>query len=156
MLDILTANPLLLLFLVSALGYVLGRIRVKGSSLGVAAVLFVGLAAGALAPGLSLPPVIFELGLIIFVYTLGLTSGPGFFSLAQRAGDNPSCCCDPGCGGLTVAVAAAEARCGVFRRSLTNTPRWRLLRRLATAPPDQRAPQTLPRGHLPSSEGVLA
>jgi uncharacterized transporter YbjL len=35
-------NPLILLFVVAAIGYPLGRIRVRGSSLGVAAVLFVG------------------------------------------------------------------------------------------------------------------
>src|SRR5690606_10266197 len=130
MLDILTANPLLLLFLVSALGYVLGRIRVKGSSLGVAAVLFVGLAAGALAPGLSLPPVIFELGLIIFVYTLGLTSGPGFFASFRRKGlrDNLFVLLlILVAAGLTAVAAlllqfSAPVAAGLFAGSLTNTP----------------------------------
>jgi len=155
MLDILTANPLLLLFLVSALGYVLGRIRVKGSSLGVAAVLFVGLAAGALAPGLSLPPVIFELGLIIFVYTLGLTSGPGFFASFRRKGlrDNLFVLLlILVAAGLTAVAAlllqfSAPVAAGLFAGSLTNTPALAgLLETIgATAPPDQReALQTLP------------
>jgi putative transport protein len=46
----------------------------------VAAVLFVGLAFGALSPDLALPPIIVDLGLIIFVYTIGLASGAGFFA----------------------------------------------------------------------------
>ncbi|MCB0162126.1 MAG: transporter, partial [Caldilineaceae bacterium] len=75
--DLLVEQPLLLLFLVSAIGYVIGRIRIAGVSLGVAAILFVGLAFGALSPELSLPPVLVEMGLIIFVYTIGLSSGAG-------------------------------------------------------------------------------
>ena len=39
--DLLVEQPLLLLFLVSAIGYVIGRIRIAGVSLGVAAILFV-------------------------------------------------------------------------------------------------------------------
>lgn len=50
MVKVLLNTPLLLLFVVSALGYLLGRISIGGSSLGVAAVLFVGLAFGALDP----------------------------------------------------------------------------------------------------------
>ncbi|MCA9975926.1 MAG: hypothetical protein KC413_09265, partial [Anaerolineales bacterium] len=86
MIQILIDNPLLLLFIVLAVGYAIGRIKIKGSSLGVAAVLFVGLAAGALHPDLELPDIIFLLGLVIFVYTVGLSSGPGFFSSFRRKG----------------------------------------------------------------------
>ncbi len=38
MIELLIANPLLLLFVVAALGYALGRIKIQGGSLGVAAV----------------------------------------------------------------------------------------------------------------------
>ena len=84
--EFLIEEPLLLLFIVSGLGYLLGNIKVKGISLGVAAVLFVGLAFGALSPDMHLPPVIVDLGLIIFVYTIGLSSGPGFFASFRRKG----------------------------------------------------------------------
>ena len=50
MIDLLLQNSLLLLFVVAALGYVIGRIKVRGISLGVSAVLFVGLFFGALHP----------------------------------------------------------------------------------------------------------
>src|SRR5215204_5696720 len=83
---LMVKNPLLLLFIVAALGYAIGRIKVHGSSLGVAAVLFVGLAVGALDSRLALPEIIFLFGLVLFVYTIGLSSGPGFFASFNRRG----------------------------------------------------------------------
>lgn len=84
MIAFLRENPLLLLFVVAALGYLLGKIRVLGVSLGVAAVLFAGLAIGALDPDLKLPELVYLFGLVLFVYTVGLSSGPGFFSSFRR------------------------------------------------------------------------
>jgi putative transport protein len=86
MIQVLEWNPLLLLFLVVAIGYWIGQIRIRGSSVGVAAVLFVGLAFGALDPNLAIPPIVLELGLVLFVYTIGLANGPGFFSKFRREG----------------------------------------------------------------------
>jgi len=82
----LVSNPLLLLFLVTAIGYPIGLIRIGGSSLGVAAVLFVGLFFGALDPALKLPEILYQFGLVLFVYTIGLSSGPGFFRAIQQRG----------------------------------------------------------------------
>ncbi|MBP2018202.1 putative transport protein [Symbiobacterium terraclitae] len=79
MLGILQDNPLLLLFLVAGIGFPLGRIQVAGVRLGVAAVLFVGLAFGALDPSLKLPELVYQFGLALFVYCVGLSSGHGFF-----------------------------------------------------------------------------
>lgn len=86
MLKILIENPLLLLFLVAAVGYPLGRIRIRGSSLGVASVLFTGLAIGSLHPDLKLPEVVYMLGVALFVYTVGLANGPAFVASLRRAG----------------------------------------------------------------------
>lgn len=85
-LAILRDNPLLLLFLVAAIGYPLGRIKVRGSSLGLAAVLFVGLGFGAVSPDLRVPEIVQSLGLVLFVYTLGLSAGPGFFASLRGRG----------------------------------------------------------------------
>ncbi|RIK16836.1 MAG: transporter [Anaerolineae bacterium] len=130
MVEFLIEEPLLLLFIVSGLGYLLGNIKVKGISLGVAAVLFVGLAFGALSPDMHLPPVIVDLGLIIFVYTIGLSSGPGFFASFRRKGlrDNSFVF-------LMLILAAlltagfsfalnlkATVAAGMYAGSLTNTP----------------------------------
>jgi len=86
MIAILSENPLLLLFIVAAIGYGVGSITIGRSRLGVAAVLFVGLIFGALDESLDIPNIIFLLGLSIFVYTIGLSSGPGFFTAFERQG----------------------------------------------------------------------
>ncbi len=80
MIELLSENALLLLFVVAGLGYGVGSISVFDSKLGVAAVLFVGLFFGALDESLQIPNVVFFLGLSIFVYTIGLSSGPGFMA----------------------------------------------------------------------------
>lgn len=130
LIHLLLANPLLLLFLVTAIGYFLGRIKIRGSSLGVAAVLFVGLAFGALHPDLKLPEIVYLLGLVVFVYTIGLSSGPGFFASFRRKGlrDNMFVF-----GMLVLAVFFAGVlhhllklkpaqTAGLFAGSFTNTP----------------------------------
>lgn len=57
-----------------------------GSGLGVAAVLFTGLAFGAMDSRFEIPPIIFQLGLSIFVYSVGLNSGPVFFKAYKENG----------------------------------------------------------------------
>jgi len=130
MIDILASNPLLLLFTVSAIGYLIGRIKIGGVSLGVSAVLFVGLAFGAIDQRLRLPDIIYLLGLVIFVYTIGLSSGPGFVSSFRRRGLRNNLFI----GGLIVVAAGIAAllrivlglngaqTAGLFAGSLTNTP----------------------------------
>lgn len=130
MIDILASNPLLLLFTVSAIGYLIGRIKIGGISLGVAAVLFVGLAFGAIDQRLRLPDIIYLLGLVIFVYTIGLSSGPGFVSSLRRRGLRNNLFI----GGMIIVGAGIAAllrfllelndpqTAGLFAGSLTNTP----------------------------------
>ncbi|MEM6346276.1 MAG: TrkA C-terminal domain-containing protein [Bacteroidota bacterium] len=86
MIEILSENPLLLLFVVAALGYLIGNIPIRGSKLGVAAVLFVGLAFGGIDPSLQIPEFVLTLGLAIFVYSIGLSNGPGFFASFRKKG----------------------------------------------------------------------
>lgn len=79
MIELLRGNTLLLLFLVTAIGYTIGRIPLFNIRLGSAAVLFVGLFFGALDPALSVPLLLPQLGLVIFLYALGLANGASFF-----------------------------------------------------------------------------
>ena len=79
-------NKILLLFLVIVMGYILGKIKIKGFNLGIANVLFVGLAFGSLSESMILPDIVYTLGLVLFVYTSGLQSGPGFFRSFNRVG----------------------------------------------------------------------
>lgn len=128
--EFLAANPLLLLFLTAALGYALGRIKIKGASLGVAAVLFVGLIIGSFSPTLVVPDFIFTFGLAIFVYTIGLSSGAGFFASFKGKGlrDNLFVLALLLVGtGIIWAAATmlplkATVASGIFAGSLTNTP----------------------------------
>ena len=71
--DTLVANPVLLLFVVVAVGFAAGKIRIGGFSLGIAAVLFAGIGMGALDDRFVLPDAFWVLGLALFVYTIGLT-----------------------------------------------------------------------------------
>ncbi len=128
--SLLTEQPLLLLFVVAALGYPLGRIRIGGSTLGVAAVLFVGLGFGALDPGLDLPEIIYLFGLVLFVYTVGLTSATGLLSsLRGRALREMGLVAGVLVGATLLTAALAQGlgltpatAAGLFAGSLTNTP----------------------------------
>ena len=130
MLEFFQAQPLLALFLVCGLGYLVGKIRIGGFSLGVAAVLFVGLGFGALLPGAKLPEIVYQLGLVLFVYTLALSSGPGFVRALGKGGlrDNALVLgMLMGAGALTYLLArafglSAPLAAGIFAGSLTNTP----------------------------------
>lgn len=79
-------NPIVLLFTIIGLGYLLGSIKIGGLNLGVAAVLFVGIAFGAIDNRLDLPEYIYIIGLVLFVYAIGLHAGPGFFASFQKRG----------------------------------------------------------------------
>ncbi len=130
MIDLLLQNSLLLLFVVAALGYVIGRIKVRGISLGVSAVLFVGLFFGALHPDMKLPEIIYTLGLVLFVYTIGLSSGRGFFAAFKRKGlrDNALVLGMVIFAAVLAAVAhfvlslSATVTSGLYAGSMTNTP----------------------------------
>lgn len=84
MIELLVREPILLLLLVAAVSYPVGRIKFGGASLGLAAVLFVGLGFGALDPRLELPEFVYIFGLVVFVYTVGLTSGRGLVASLRR------------------------------------------------------------------------
>ena len=83
---VLIENPLMLLLMVAAIGYPLGRIKVWGITLGVGAVLFVGLGFGALHPDMKAPAIVYIMGQALFVYTVGLSAGPSFVASFKRDG----------------------------------------------------------------------
>jgi putative transport protein len=88
--DLLAKHELLLIFVVVVGGVLLGRISIFGTRLGVAGVLFAGLGTAALVndpqTALTITPIVRELGLVLFVYCIGITSGPGFFSAWKSQG----------------------------------------------------------------------
>ncbi|QYY28767.1 MULTISPECIES: aspartate:alanine exchanger family transporter [Cupriavidus] len=72
-------QPLFTLLLTIALGYVVGEINIKGVALGSGAVLFVGLAIGGFAPKAAPPALVGTLGLLLFLYGIGIQYGAQFF-----------------------------------------------------------------------------
>jgi putative transport protein len=77
--DIIGTQTILALFLAIGVGYVVGQINIGGFSLGVGAVLFVGLAIGAFAPKAQITGPISLTGLIMFLYGIGILYGRQFF-----------------------------------------------------------------------------
>ena len=71
-------------FLIVALGFMLGRIKIKGLSLDVSAVIFIALAFGHW--GVSIPKELGNFGLVLFIFTIGIQAGPGFFDSFRTKG----------------------------------------------------------------------
>ena len=81
-------QAVVVLSLVCTVGLGLGKIRIAGISLGIAFVFFFGIAAGSF--GLQVDEQMLNycetFGLVIFVYTLGLSVGPTFFGSFRHEG----------------------------------------------------------------------
>lgn len=128
---LLEGQPLLALFLTIGLGYALGAVGVRGLGLGVGAVLFVGLAVGAFAPASAPPALVSSIGLVLFLYGIGIQYGRQFVAgLRSRAGRVQNLL---GLVGLAAGTAAAAAlvifadipigyAAGLYAGSLTSTP----------------------------------
>lgn len=72
------------LFLIVALGFMLGKIKVKGLSLDVSAVIFIALLFGHF--GVIIPKELGNFGLVLFIFTIGIQAGPGFFDSFRSKG----------------------------------------------------------------------
>ena len=83
-----TAHTVLILSAVIACGVTIGHARLFGISLGIAGVLFAGLAFGHFHLTVDAEIIEFarEFGLILFVYTIGMQVGPSFFASLRRQG----------------------------------------------------------------------
>lgn len=81
-------QALIVISLLSAIGLILGRIRIWGVSLGVTFVFFIGILAGHLGISVNADMLNYaeSFGLVLFVYALGLQVGPGFFSSFRTGG----------------------------------------------------------------------
>lgn len=127
---LLEQSPMLALFAAIGLGYGLGRISVAGFSLGVGAVLFAGLALGAIAPQCAPPALVSSIGLVMFLYGIGIQYGRQFFAGLGGPGLKWNALAAGGVlGGLAVTLALGWAAgvspahsMGLFAGSLTSTP----------------------------------
>ncbi|WP_301098323.1 putative transporter [Otariodibacter sp.] len=125
-----------LLSLVAVLGLWLGQIKIRGVSLGIGGVLFGGIIIAHFMTqyGIELDPhtlhFIQEFGLILFVYTIGIQVGPGFFSSLKQSGLklNGFALISVAISGILVILlnkffdVPLPAILGVFSGAVTNTP----------------------------------
>jgi putative transport protein len=127
----LDSQPFIALFLVISLGYAVGKISIAGLSLGAGAVLFVGLAVGAIAPKAAPTGPLVTVGLCMFIYGLGLQYGKTFFKgLASPFGIKANILASVGIlAGAVVAVWAAriagiapDFAAGMFAGATSSTP----------------------------------
>ncbi|MDD5200494.1 MAG: putative transporter [Terrimicrobiaceae bacterium] len=147
------AHAVLVLSVVAALGLALGALKIQGIGLGIAGVLFSGLALGHFGIRISTPVLEFarEFGLILFVYTIGMQVGPGFFASLRKQGLplNIMAASIVILGSaITVAIAKfahvpMAAAVGLFSGATTNTPSLgaaqEAIRSLPHVPPDAAA-----------------
>nr|WP_321288320.1 TrkA C-terminal domain-containing protein [uncultured Sunxiuqinia sp.] len=80
----LFSNSYFALFLIILVGFIIGRIKIKGISLDVSAVIFVALVFGHF--GIIIPKDFQYLGLVLFIFTIGIQAGPGFFGSFKKNG----------------------------------------------------------------------
>ncbi len=127
--DAAAEQPVLLLTVLLAIGGMFGAIKVKGFSLGPAAVLFTALAFSAYDERLVLPKYLGFFGLAVFAYVIGLGSGPSFFTALRTGGRAVLMVVAALVTAAVVTVAAGSAiglpgpyLSGIFAGALTNTP----------------------------------
>src|SRR6266550_1164736 len=127
--EIIGTQPILTAFLAIGLGYLVGQISIGGFSLGVGAVLFVGLALGAFAPKAQIIGPIGLTGLIMFLYGIGILYGRQFFEGMVGVGQKYNLLALVAClAGLAVALGLGHIfgikighTLGLYAGSMTST-----------------------------------
>lgn len=132
-LEFLAEQPLLVLFVLVGLGAVVGRVSVRGVALGAVAVLFSAIALTAVGTqygvSLEISETVGFLGLALFAFVTGITSGPNFFHAIKTAYPLMIAVALVLALGALTAVGVgrllgldAEVVAGTFAGALTNTP----------------------------------
>lgn len=129
----LAEQPILTLFILVGAGMYLGHLKFRSISLGAAAVLFLGIAVSAWAntygAKIELPHEFGLLGLALFAFAIGVTSGRSFFSTLSKSVGPLLAAAGLLCGGGLIAFLLGKALGmnsaeigGVFAGATTNTP----------------------------------
>jgi putative transport protein len=124
----LLSEQMLVLFAILALGSLIGHFSWRGLSLGTAAVFFVGLVFGHF--GYTVPKAVMDLGLLLFLYAIGLQAGPRFFRTFRKQGWQFVVIAGAAllaAAGVTALLAQllnlpAALAAGMFTGAVTNTP----------------------------------
>lgn len=121
-------NPVLVLFTTLLLGLSFGKVKFFGLSFGSSGVLFAALLLGHF--GFEIPSGVGKLGLVLFVFCVGLSAGPGFFSAFAKKGiDFVKLSLIAVLSGVAIAFLVAKTLhidadliAGIFAGALTSTP----------------------------------
>jgi len=126
------AEAVLVLSIISLIGLAISALKIRGIGLGITGVLFSGLFFGHIGWHISQEVLQFvrEFGLILFVFTIGLQIGPGFFASLKKQGLPANLCAAAiviGGAALTAGLAWMMgihpfAAAGLFSGATTNTP----------------------------------
>ena len=126
------AHAIGMMAFVCVLGMALGSVKVRGVKLGTAGVLFAGILVGHMAEPAAHHTLAFvkEFGLILFVFTIGLQLGPGFFAALRQQGVRLNLLATAivvlGAAGAAfagwIAGFDSTAVLGIFSGASTNTP----------------------------------
>lgn len=84
MLSTLFSSTIFALFVIITIGFVVGRINIKGINLDVSAVIFVALLFGHY--GIQIPEALGNFGMVLFIFSIGIQAGPGFFATFRSKG----------------------------------------------------------------------
>jgi len=128
MIEYLQNNQVILLFLIIALGFIFGRIKILGFSFDSSAILFVAMAFGHY--GFTLNSDFQTMGLILFIYAIGLQAGPSIFNISKKEGMqlNLIVLLLLSLGGILTIVLShildidTKISAGIFAGALTSTP----------------------------------
>jgi len=128
--NLIGTQPILALFLAVGLGYAVGQLSILGFSLGIGAVLFVGLFLGAIAPKAQIAGPIGLIGLVMFLYGIGILYGRQFFDGMRGIGRKYNLLALVAVmAGLLVTLGLGHAfrlevshTIGIFAGSMTSTP----------------------------------
>jgi len=146
-----TAQAVAILSLVCVAGMALGSLRFRGIKLGTSGVLFAAILAGHFSEPVDHETLEFvkELGLILFVFCIGLQLGPGFFSSLRESGLRMNALAAANViGGAVVAAGLGwlmgidgTAVLGIFSGATTNTPSLGAAQQALASNPDIDAQQ---------------
>lgn len=137
MLSTLFSSPIFALFIIIALGFIVGRIEIKGIALDVSAVIFVALLFGHY--GVMIPSALGNFGMALFIFSIGIQAGPGFFDTFKSKGKTLALVASIlviAAAGVTVGckyifgLSSAEAS-GLLTGALTSTPGLATAREIA-------------------------
>ncbi len=109
-----TAQSLLMVFTIIALGYLVGSIRIKGIGLGTAAIFLAGLLFGHF--GAETPSALQTAGLLLFITSVGLSAGPTFWQRLKLNGKAYMILC------LTIALTGALVCMAIIKLAGVDAP----------------------------------